>query len=260
MRHVNQLPRIVLKATLVLLSVALAIPVQVKAQTASVAEQYLLAAANQERAARGLPELHRDPVLAKAAAFHATQMADHGDIAHEFPGEPSLTTRGATAGVRFSLIAENVAEAPDSVLIHDMWMHSEGHRANLLDPRVNVVGISVIVRDQQLYAVEDFASTVQTLSLNQQEQTVASVIAQSGMKVDDSTEDARETCTMTTGHAGARQPWYIMRYTASSLTDLPSQLRTRLSSGRYRQAVVGACAVPSRGPFTDYNIAVLLYP
>jgi hypothetical protein len=51
-----------------------------------------------------------------------------------------------------------------------------------------------------------------------------------------------------------------MRYTASRLDQLPSQLESRISSGRYHQAVVGACVDNNTGPFTAYNIAVLLYP
>src|SRR5580692_10650919 len=94
---------------------------QASPQTASVAEQYLLAAANQERTARGLSQLRRDPQLARAAAQHARVMAEHGGISHQFPGEPELTSRGASAGVAFSMILENVAEAPSAVEIHDMW-------------------------------------------------------------------------------------------------------------------------------------------
>ena len=267
MRQVNQLLRIVLKSTLVLLFLASLSLKEISAEAVdniSVAEQYLLAAANQERIARGLPKLQRDPVLARAAAYHARQMADHGDISHEFPGEPDLSIRGANAGVRFSRISENVAEAPDSVLIHDMWMHSEGHRANLLDPNVNVVGISVIVRDEQLYAVEDFARTVETLTVNQQESTVATLLARSGMNVASrpgaTVDDARQTCIMSTGYSGTRKPWFVMRYTAAALTELPGQLKIRLSSGKYHLALVGACNATETGPFTAYNIAILLYP
>jgi uncharacterized protein YkwD len=226
----------------------------------TVAEQYLLAAANQERANQGLSPLRLDPVLTQASAFHAREMADHATISHQFPGEPELAERGANAGAHFSLISENVGEAPTSVIIHNLWMHSEGHRANLLDPEVDSVGIAVVTHDHQLYAVEDFARTVKALTVSQQESTVASVIAQSGLQVTDTTEDARQTCSMSTGYAGSRRPWYIMRYTAASLNEIPSQLRTRLTSGRYHQAVVGACSVASKGPFTTYNIAVLLYP
>jgi uncharacterized protein YkwD len=267
MRQVNQLQRILFKSTLVLFSFGSALSIQAKApsiDSPSVAEQYLLSAANQERTSRGLHKLNRDPILTKAAAFHALQMAEHGDISHEFPGEPDLSVRGANAGVHFSLISENVAEAPDSVVIHDMWMHSDGHRANLLDPNVNVVGISVIARNEQLYAVEDFASTVESLTLSEQESTVTTLLLRSGVTISTNSgvtiDDARQTCTMHTNHVGMRKPWFIMRYTASTLAELPAELKTRLNSGKYHQAAVGACSASDSSPFTAYNIAVLLYP
>jgi uncharacterized protein YkwD len=226
----------------------------------TVAEQYLFAAANEARANQGLSPLRLDPVLTEASAFHAREMANHAAISHQFDGEPELATRGANAGAHFSFISENVGEAPTSVIVHDLWMHSAGHRANLLDPNVDSIGIAIVSRDNQLFAVEDFASTVQTLTLNQQEHTVASVIAQSGMRVAATTDDARQTCMMSTGYAGQRQPWFVMRYTAASLNEIPTQLKSRLTSGKYHQAIVGACSATRKTPFTAYNIAVLLYP
>jgi uncharacterized protein YkwD len=252
-----------LSLTLLLLAIAPALRAQSDPQTEvslTVAEQYLLAAANQDRVNRGLPALRLDPILTQASALHAREMAEHAAISHQFANEPELAERGSNAGVHFSLIAENVGEAPTSVIIHDLWMHSPGHRANLLDPNVNTIGIAIVARDHELYAVEDFASTVQPLTLAQQERAVAGVIAQSGLQVADTTNDARETCTMPTGYAGSRRPWYIMRYTAASLNEIPTQLKTRLISGKYHQAVVGACSANNSGPFSSYNIAVLLYP
>lgn len=230
----------------------------------TVAEQLLLAEANQDRAARNLPLLLRDPLLSQAALFHARQMAQHADISHGFPGEPDLSERGASAGVRFSLITENVAEAGESTAIHELWMHSEGHRANLLDPDVNVVGIAVVVDQDEVYAVEDFASTVQNLSLNEQEATVTNLLSGTGLTIANASpelhSDARQTCSMEAGYSGRRQPWYIMRYTASRLDRLPAQLSSRLGSGRYREAVVAACTPPRSSTFSSYSIAVLLYP
>jgi uncharacterized protein YkwD len=250
-------------ATVLLLATAPVLHAQRDLQTEdslTVAEQYLLAAANQDRANQGLPALRLDPVLSQASAFHAREMAEHAAISHQFADEPELAERGSSAGVRFSLISENVGEAPTSVIIHNLWMHSPGHRANLLDPHVNTIGIAIVSRDHQLYAVEDFASTVEPLTLTQQERAVAGVIAQSGLEIANTTKDARETCTMPTGYAGSRRPWYIMRYTAASLNEIPIQLKTRLTSGKYHQAVVGACSANGSSPFTSYNIAVLLYP
>jgi hypothetical protein len=232
--------------------------------TSTVAEQYLLSAANQERAARGLAPLRRSTTLARAAAQHARVMAVHQAISHQFPGEPELTNRGANAGVQFSAIAENVGEAPSVVKIHDMWMHSEHHRENLLDASSDSVGISVVNRGGELYAVEDFAKTVRAVSIEEQESTIAARIAdRSRIAV---TRDpgaisaARATCTMSTGYAGGRKPWFVMRFTSDSLTQVPQELKTRVASGRYREAAVGACAASTRSAFTSYNFAVLLYP
>jgi hypothetical protein len=233
----------------------------------TVAEQYLLAAANQERAALGLGLLHRDPLLAQAASAHARQMAAHATISHQFPGEAELAARGASAGVHFSVISENVGEAPSAVKIHDLWMHSTGHRENLLDPAIDSAGISVIARGGELYAVEDFAKTVRAVGLAEQEAAIASLLTESGSRpaltIDlspETTSAARQTCAMSTGYAGDRKPWFVMRFTSDSLSVLPDQLKSRLASGRFRQAAVGACLASSQGSFSSYNIAVLLYP
>ena len=229
----------------------------------TVAEQYLLSAANQERAALGLQQLHRDPELARAAVGHAREMAAHAGISHQFPGEAELSARAAGAGVHFSVVSENVAEAPSAVKIHDMWMHSPHHRDNLLDPAIDAAGISVIERGGELYAVEDFAKTVRSFSLDEQESAIGALVAQPGLTVlansPDSTAAARQTCAMSTGYAGARKPWFVMRFTSDSLAVLPDELKTRIASGRFRQAAIGACTVAT-GPFASYNIAVLLYP
>ena len=233
------------------------------ADTTTVAEQYLLSAANQERAAAGLKPLHRDPLLARAAAQHARQMAAHAGISHQFPGEAELTARAASNGVQFSVVAENVGEAPSVIKMHELWMSSEHHRDNLLDPAVDAMGISVIARGRELYAVEDFAKSVRIYSLAEQESAIASLLAQPGALAVDlsptTTNAARQTCAMETGYAGTRKPWFIMRFTSDTLSVLPGELKERLATGRFHQAAVGACPTPS-GPFTAYNLAVLLYP
>jgi hypothetical protein len=233
----------------------------ISAQTPSVAEQYLFQMANAERAQRGLGALHWDAALYRAAVLHAQEMAARQSISHQYPGEPELAQRGKAAGARFSLIAENVAEAETAVRIHDAWMNSPGHRANLLDPHVDGVGISVLRRNGQLYAVQDFDRTVETLSLEAQEQTVAQLLAATGrVEVSPASEDARRTCGLSTGYAGARQPTFVMRYTSGDLARLPDTLKAKIATGQYREAVVGACATTDNQPFSTFSIAVLLYP
>jgi hypothetical protein len=247
----------------VLLLMALAVPFSTaRAQSQnSVAEQYLFSAANAERVQRGLPSLHWDAALYRAAQGHAQEMAARASISHQYPGEAELAERGRRAGARFSTIAENVAEAPTSVRIHDAWMNSPGHRANLLDPQVDAVGISVLRRDGQLYAVQDFGRTVAALSLSEQEAKIGSLLLSSAsLELLPTSDDVRRTCSMDTGYSGARRPWFVMRYTAGDLTRLPDALKTELNTGKFHQAAVGACAPRGNEPFTAFNIAVLLYP
>jgi uncharacterized protein YkwD len=254
-------PRKIFAALLILSSwTASAVP-QLRQDQTSVAEQYLFSAANAERSQRGLTALKWDGALYGAAAVHADTMAAHQNISHQFAGEPDLSTRGSRAGAKFSVISENVAMAPNVVQIHDMWMKSPHHRDNLLDATVNRLAIRVVRRNGQLYAVEDFEKVVASLSLYDQEQRISDLLQNTAqISIVPPTGDARRTCEMSTGYAGSRKPWYVMRFTAGELNRLPDKLVDKLGSGKYHEAAVGACRASGTQNFTAYNIAVLLYP
>ena len=121
------------------------------------AERDLLAAVNQARRTQGLSPLRWDESLAMAARRHAVEMAEHGSAQHAFEGEPTLSARVKQAGVHFSWLAENVTQGPTSEFVHAQFMHSPSHRANILDADMNSIGVGVVERDGQLFAVEDFA-------------------------------------------------------------------------------------------------------
>jgi hypothetical protein len=226
----------------------------------TVAEQFLLASANAERAQRGLRPLRWDRALYDSANYHAQLMAERETISHQYEGEPELTARGQVAGAHFSVISENVAEAPSALMIEQAWMNSPKHRDNLLDPRVDSIGIRVISRGEELYAVEDFDRSVMNLSLNEQEVAVGQQLqSRSSIAILPATEDARRTCSMESGYAGGRRPWFVMRYTAADLTEIPKMLEQRLASGGYNAAAVGACPVEGAHNFSAYSIAVMLY-
>ena len=57
----------------------------------------------------------------------------------------------------FSWISENVDEGPNAAAIHQSFMKSPQHRANILDTDMDSAGIGVADRNGQLYAVEDFS-------------------------------------------------------------------------------------------------------
>lgn len=226
------------------------------AHAQTVSEQYLLSAINGERSAHGLGSLRSDDSLRQAAQQHAGVMAARGAISHQFSGETELSARAADAGARFSRIAENVAEGASVIGLHDALMRSPGHRANILDPAVDAVGIAVVSRRGQLYAVEDFARTVATLTLPEQEAAVAMRLDRLGVELIPGT-DARLTCAQAAGYAGER-PDFVVRYTTTNLALLPASLTQRLQGGRERRAAVGACA-PESSTFSQYRIAVLLF-
>lgn len=125
----------------------------------SAAERQLFDEANRARKAQGLPPLKWDESLAAAARRHAAEMASHGTISHQFPGEPSMPGRATKAGAHYSSLAENVAygQGPDQV--EDEWMKSAPHRANILDPSLDSLGVGVTERGGQTFAVEDFSKS-----------------------------------------------------------------------------------------------------
>jgi len=124
---------------------------------ASGPELALFNAANRERTAQRLSPLKWSPALASAARAHAQKMAQANKLEHQFPGEMDLSTRVRLAGVRFRAVAENVAQGPSAASIHAQWMNSPPHRANLLDPELESIGIAVAERKGQLFAVQDFS-------------------------------------------------------------------------------------------------------
>lgn len=226
------------------------------------AEQ-VFALGNRARAEAGASQLRWDAALAAAALAHCRRMVVEGNIGHRYPGELDLAERAGAAGAHFALIEENVAEAATAVEIHDAWMASPAHRHNLLSPEVDRVGIAVIARGGELYAVADYARGSKVLSASEVEQRVARLIAVSGVKAAGDSTLARQACTTDRGmpqESGAEQPTFVMRWQDANLNLLPDALTARLGSGRYHRAAVGSC--PARGvagTFTLYRVAVLLY-
>lgn len=237
-------------------------------QPTAYAERTLFDAANRERVAQGLQPLRWDDALANAARDHAVRMAQRNTLSHQFPGELPLQDRARIAGARYTVIAENVAEGPSPDVIHSSWMHSPPHRANLLAPELTALGVAVaVVTDKRtgaatLFAVQDFSQSVASLSFEQQEQQVSSLLAARGLTVSDTrvsgATDARKTCEMDRGWTGSR-PGLVVRFEAGDLSRLPDDLEQKVRGGQYRSAAVGACPAGSDGGFARFRIAVLLF-
>lgn len=228
------------------------------ARPANSAEQMLYDAVNNERSRLGLRQLQWDTALANAARLHTTLLADHDALSHRFDGEADLQTRLRMAGASFRLVAENVAEAPDVSTLHIAWMNSAPHRANILDPQVDSIGIAIERRGNELYATQDFAAAVSAMTREEQEQQVARMLQVSGLTLLNNVEDARRSCDQNRRAFGA-QPAAIARFETSDLNHVPPDLTRMITSGRFHHATVGACELNTASPFARFRLTVLLY-
>ena len=120
-------------------------------------ERELFDSTNRERRQHGLPALKWNDALAVAARKHASVMAHQQSLSHQFSGEPSLPTRVNQAGAHFVWLSENVAQGRNASLIHAQLVKSPKHHANILDTDMNSMGIGIVERNGQLFAVEDFS-------------------------------------------------------------------------------------------------------
>ncbi len=120
-------------------------------------EWRLFSLINQERFKEGLSALELDTRLSRAARKHSQLMAQDESLSHQFDGEEMLPVRLRDEHVRCDHDGENVALDSDLAVAHTMLMQSPPHRANILSPQFNAVGIGVIKSDDLLYITEDFA-------------------------------------------------------------------------------------------------------
>ncbi len=224
------------------------------------AEQQVMELANADRAQQGLAPLKWDPALAQAALAHVQVMAEQPALSHQYAGEPDLVARGGAAGAHFRSIAENVAVAPSPQALEEEWMNSAPHRANILNPLMNGIGVGLVRRGGVYYAVEDFDDGVAQLGPEQVEQQIGQLLQQRGLQPAGLTQEARQTCAMDHGSAGDTKPWFVMRWEGTDLGRLPEVLEEKIATGKYHKATVGACDSGSQGQgFTTYKLAVMLY-
>lgn len=215
---------------------------------------------NQDRQDHGLPALRWDARLAAAAEAHAERMVREPELAHQYPGEADLTARASSAGAHFRAVAENIAIGPNPKAIEVEWMHSTSHRTNILDPKMNAIGIAVERRGDSLYAVEDFEQSSEELSREQVEQRVRDLLKAQNVDGSAPAAAAEQACSMGRGIPQGSNARSIVRFETADLSQLPSQVAQQIRGGDFKKAAVGACAPESSQPnFTIYRVAILFY-
>jgi len=107
---------------------------------------------NRQRARYGLARLREQRVLGKVAARYSRLMVREGFFAHVSPSGSTMVARvertSYLRGVRAWSLGENLAwgagGSATPARIVRAWMHSPGHRRNILDGSYREIGIGVV--------------------------------------------------------------------------------------------------------------------
>jgi uncharacterized protein YkwD len=220
------------------------------------AEQVLLDRANQARAQAGAPRLSLDAGLCQAARAHAEAMFARRQLSHQFDGEPSLPQRLAMATPeQLDQEGENVALDFNAENGHQHLMLSPPHRANLLNPAYNVVGLGVVRSGDELYIVQDFGHALPNYSAAEVKDRIAATVAQARHQANRPDLARRDlataddaACSMaradklgTSSVHQLAQRSTVLTFTSLHPETLPAEASHMLASSSLHTFSVGAC-------------------
>jgi uncharacterized protein YkwD len=220
------------------------------------AEQLLLELANQSRAQAGAAALKLDSGLSQAARAHASAMFEARQISHRFEGEPSLAQRlAAMTSLQLDQDAENVAFDFDVTQGHQHLMLSPPHRANLLNPAYNVVGLGVVRNGDRLYIVEDFGHGLPRYSVAEVKNRVAMAVNRlrrqgntRGLHRRDLSSADDAACSMaradrlgTAAIGKLAQRFTVLTFTSLNPDALPGGAERAITGPNLRSFSVGGC-------------------
>ncbi|MBZ5569914.1 MAG: CAP domain-containing protein [Acidobacteriia bacterium] len=225
----------------------------------SQAEQQLVQMLNQERARAGLRSLKVDDRLTQAARAHASLMAQAKRLSHQLPGEPALPKRLAATNLRFNYDAENVARNDSAQGAHDGLMHSPPHRANILSPKYNAVGVGVVRSGRGLWVTEVFAHRLEEYSRDEAENTIIAAFERERRRATGSPAPVvrlpqlrRMACAMAKqGQVDTRAPLNLpdvqssVAYTESDPRKLPPNAVMMARDPNLKRFAIGACFADS---------------
>ena len=109
-------------------------------------EADLVAMTNQSRASAGLKALKVDSTLKTIARWRSKDMIDRDYFSHDIPGYGKVFDKLNEIGYCYNVAGENIGwnNYPDDVAtaaIHQAFMDSSGHRANILGKTYDVIGV-----------------------------------------------------------------------------------------------------------------------
>ena len=117
------------------------------ASATTTREGRMIAKINATRVAHGLQPLTVSTELMHAAKSHTRAMAGTRTLYH---------TSSFSSLSPWRLIAENVGYGFSVAGLHQQFMSSAPHRANILDPRLRQVGVGIVSSGGYLWVTETF--------------------------------------------------------------------------------------------------------
>jgi len=221
-----------------------------------LAEEQLLTLANQARHEAGASPLALDAGLSQAARVHAQAMLAARELSHQFSGEPSLPQRlAATTKLQLDQEGENVALDYDAEHGHEHLMLSPPHRANLLNPAYNVVGLGVVRSGDRLYIVQDFGHALPSYSATEVKDRIAVAVNKTRREASQPELQRRDlliadeaACSMAQADKLGTQPvkklaerFTVLSYNSLRPETLPHGAAHAIGSRTLHTCSIGAC-------------------
>ena len=111
----------------------------------NISVSQVVSSTNAVRAGNGLGQLTFNSQLSQAATAKAQNMFSEGYWAHTSPSGKEPWDFIRSAGYSYKIAGENLARDFDSTQpMMDAWMNSPTHRANIMNPRYEEIGVAVV--------------------------------------------------------------------------------------------------------------------
>lgn len=235
-------------------------------------ESRLLNLLNREREKANLPKLQWDPHLAESARLHTQKLVKHQELSHQFNGEPPLIDRVGATGLRFNTAAENVGMAPTIDEIHQGFMDSPPHRANIMSPKYNSVGFGISLSQDELFVTQNFANVLPAYSVDDFRKAVIAAfnqvrkshhVSEIDVRADEHLDKAACTGNVNPNSLIHDLPGAtaLVVFTSSTPEKLPSDMQNAAVDRTYRRMNIGVCFKPGAAHgYGSFYVVVALYP
>lgn len=116
-----------------------------KIHAANYTSQQVIALTNEDRAALGLEPVQADAQLMQAAMDKARDMFEKGYWDHYGPNGETPWQFIRAEGIQYTVAGENLGKGFSDVnKLNQAWLNSPAHRANIVKPEFNEIGVAVM--------------------------------------------------------------------------------------------------------------------